>query len=58
LQSAATREVSVNINGVNQAAEETGRSSTNVLTVARSLSEQAGGLEKQVDQFLVSVRAM
>jgi methyl-accepting chemotaxis protein len=57
-QSAATREVSVNINGVNQAAEDTGRSSTGVLSVARSLSEQAGALEKQVDQFLVSVRAM
>jgi methyl-accepting chemotaxis protein len=57
-QSAATREVSVNINGVNQAAEDTGRSSTSVLTVARSLSEQASALEKQVDQFLVNVRAM
>ncbi|MEZ5831833.1 MAG: PAS domain-containing methyl-accepting chemotaxis protein [Dongiaceae bacterium] len=57
-QSAATREVSVNISGVNQAAEETGRSSTSVLTNARSLSEQAEGLEQQVDQFLVSVRAM
>ena len=57
-QSAATREVSVNINGVNQAAEDTGRSSTSVLTDARSLSEQAAGLEHQVDQFLVSVRAM
>jgi methyl-accepting chemotaxis protein len=57
-QSAATREVSVNINGVNQAAEDTGRSSTTVLSVARSLMEQAGELEKRVDQFLVSVRAM
>jgi methyl-accepting chemotaxis protein len=57
-QSAATREVSVNINGVNQAAEDTGRSSTTVLSVARSLTEQAGELEKRVDQFLVSVRAM
>jgi methyl-accepting chemotaxis protein len=57
-QSAATREVSLNINGVNQAAGETGRSSTSVLSDARSLSEQAEGLGKQVDQFLVSVRAM
>jgi methyl-accepting chemotaxis protein len=57
-QSAATREVSVNINGVNQAAGETGRSSTTVLTTARSLTEQAADLEQQVDQFLVSVRAM
>jgi methyl-accepting chemotaxis protein len=57
-QSAATREVSVNINGVNQAAGEAGRSSTNVLTTARSLTEQATDLEQRVDQFLVSVRAM
>ena len=57
-QSAATREVSVNINGVNQAAGETGRSSSTVLTTARSLTEQAADLEQQVDQFLVSVRAM
>ena len=57
-QSAATREVSVNINGVNQAAEDTGRSSTTVLSVARALTEQAGELEKKVDQFLVNVRAM
>ena len=57
-QSAATREVSVNINGVSQAAGETGKSSTAVLTTARSLTEQAADLEQQVDQFLVSVRAM
>jgi methyl-accepting chemotaxis protein len=57
-QSAATREVSVNILGVTQAANETGQSSVNVLTVAQSLSQQATGLEDRVDQFLVSVRAM
>jgi len=57
-QSAATRDVSVNISGVNQAAQETGRSTATVLDVAQSLSRQAGGLEEQVDQFLVRVRAM
>jgi methyl-accepting chemotaxis protein len=57
-QSAATKEVSVNITGVTQAAQESGRSSTNVLTNAQSLSQQSASLEKQVDQFLLSVRAM
>jgi methyl-accepting chemotaxis protein len=57
-QSAATREVSVNISGVSDAANETGRSSVTVLGVAQSLSKQAVGLGKQVDQFLLSVRAM
>jgi len=57
-QSAATREVSVNITGVTRAANETGQSSVNVLTVAQSLSQQATGLGEQVDQFLVNVRAM
>jgi len=57
-QSAATREVSVNIIGVTQAANETGRSSVDVLTVAQSLAQQATGLEERVDQFLVNVRAM
>jgi methyl-accepting chemotaxis protein len=57
-QSAATKEVSVNITGVTQAAQESGHSSNNVLTNAQALSQQAGSLEKQVDQFLLSVRAM
>ena len=57
-QSAATREVSVNINGVTAAAGDTGRSSIGVLQVAESLAQQAAGLEHQVDRFLISVRAM
>ncbi|HWA44860.1 MAG TPA: PAS domain-containing methyl-accepting chemotaxis protein [Hypericibacter adhaerens] len=57
-QSAATKEVSVNITGVTQAAQESGHSSSNVLTNAQALSQQAASLEKQVDQFLLSVRAM
>jgi methyl-accepting chemotaxis protein len=57
-QSAATREVSANINGVTIAAEDTGRSSTTVLSVSQALSQQANGLEQSVDQFLMTVRAM
>ncbi|MEP3068673.1 MAG: PAS domain-containing methyl-accepting chemotaxis protein [Parvibaculum sp.] len=57
-QSAATQEVSVNISGVSQATEESGTSTANVLSYARSLSEQAGGLNEQVDRFLDKVRAM
>ena len=57
-QSAATREVTQNINGVSQAADETGRSSASLLSVAHSLTEQASGLESNVDHFLKRVRAM
>jgi len=57
-QSAATREVSVNISGVTQAAQESGSSASNVLNFAQSLSQQAGNLQDQVDQFLAKVRAM
>ncbi len=51
-QSAATREVAANIQGVNQAADETGRSSANVLTEAQHLSDQAKGLETRMDNFI------
>lgn len=57
-QSAATQEVSVNISGVAQATEESGTSATSVLNYARSLTEQAEGLNEQVDGFLEKVRAM
>ncbi|WP_193171048.1 methyl-accepting chemotaxis protein [Nisaea nitritireducens] len=57
-QSAATQEVSVNISGVAQATEASGNSATNVLEYARTLSEQADGLNGQVDGFLDKVRAM
>ena len=50
-QSAATREVSSNISGVNQAADETGRSSSTVLTLAQSLAEQAKNLQTRMDTF-------
>jgi len=57
-QSAATREVSVNIVGVRQAAEDTGRSSTGVLEASRTLKSQSTELAGRVDSFLASVRAM
>jgi methyl-accepting chemotaxis protein len=57
-QSAATREVSGSINGVTRAADDTGQSSTAVLNVSQELSRQANDLEHQVEQFLLTVRAM
>lgn len=57
-QSAATQEVGKNIVGVNQAAQETGRSSTMVLDDSRSLTAQATELEARVQAFLSRVRSM
>ncbi len=57
-QSVATREVSSNIAGVQQAAEATGRSSTGVLESSRALKSQAAELATRVDGFLASVRSM
>jgi len=57
-QSAATGEVSSNINGVTKASEETGQAAAEVLSAARELSEQSESLGKEVDGFLVEVRAM
>jgi methyl-accepting chemotaxis protein len=57
-QSAATGEVSSNINGVTTASAETGQAATEVLTAARELSQQSESLGKEVDDFLVEVRAM
>lgn len=64
-QSAATKDVSTNIHGVTEAAQETGHSSSTMLNVAQSLSQNAGrldkqnagGLDKKVDAFLDSMRA-
>jgi methyl-accepting chemotaxis protein len=56
-QSAATKEVSLNIHGVTQAAQETGQSSSTMLNTAQSLSHGAGELDKKVDVFLESMRA-
>lgn len=57
-QSAATREVSANIGGVKQAAEETGRSSNSVLNGSQTLLARSTELQNQVDKFLINVRAM
>ena len=56
-QSAATKDVSNNIHGVTEAAQETGHSSTTMLDVGHSLSESAGGLDHKVEAFLASIRA-
>ena len=53
-----TQEVSNNISGVTQAAGETGEAANQVLASAGELSQQAEILRKQVDDFLVEVRAM
>jgi methyl-accepting chemotaxis protein len=57
-QSAATQEVSHNIVGVTQAATDAGRNSAIVLNDSQALSSHTMELEAQVDQFLVSVKAM
>ena len=57
-QSAATKEVSGNINGVNRAAEATGQSAELVLKVSQALSQQAAALDAKIDQFVVRVRRM
>jgi methyl-accepting chemotaxis protein len=57
-QSAATQEVGKNIAGVNEAAQETGRSSMAVLNNSRTLAEQSTELETRVREFLARVRAM
>jgi methyl-accepting chemotaxis protein len=57
-QSVATREVSSNIVGVSQAAQEAGRSTAMVVDIAQLLSQQAGELDQHVDQFLTRVRSM
>ena len=57
-QSAATRDVSINIDGVAQASGEASDASINVLAVAESLARQSDELDRRVDQFLENVRAM
>ena len=57
-QSAATREVSSNITGVQAAANETGEASREMLAVAGELSEKSEDLQMRVEGFLQSVREM
>jgi methyl-accepting chemotaxis protein len=52
-----TSEVSRNIAGVNEAAAQTGAAASRVLSSAGELSNQAGQLHGQVDEFLAAVRA-
>ena len=56
-QAAATREVSMNINGVNQAAGHTGSASANLLNLADAVTRQVAGLGTKVDSFLRSINA-
>jgi len=54
---AGTQEVSTNITGVTQAAGETGQAAGQVLSAAEELGRQSNVLQKQVDQFIASIRA-
>jgi methyl-accepting chemotaxis protein len=56
-QAAATREVSLNINGVNQAAGHTGSASADLLHLADAMSRDVAGLGTRVDSFLRSINA-
>jgi methyl-accepting chemotaxis protein len=51
-QAATTREVAANIDGVSQAAEETGRAAGDVLSVAQDLAHRATELEQQINAFI------
>jgi methyl-accepting chemotaxis protein len=57
-QAAATKEVTTNVNGTNQAIGDTSQAAGNVLIASEGLAKNASELEVQVDKFLVSVRAM
>ncbi len=57
-QSQATSEVAQNIAGVQTAAAESGRASTDVHDVSRHLSEQFVDLRARVSDFIDKVRAM
>ena len=52
-----TQEVSTTIVGVNKAANDTGRVSTEIVHAAADLSNQASSLRSQVDTFIARVRA-
>ncbi len=54
-QAAATREVSLNINGVNQAAGHTNSASASLLDLADAVTRQVAGLGARVDSFLRSI---
>ena len=52
-----TQEVSSNIGGVGQAANDTGAAASQVLGVARDLTKQSESLKSVVTRFLVDVKA-
>jgi methyl-accepting chemotaxis protein len=52
-----TREVSSNIGGVNQAANDTGSAATQVLGAAEGLTKQSNEMKSLVEGFLSQVRA-
>ncbi len=52
-----TQEVSSNITGVSQGAEETGKSAASVLESAGQLSQQSEDLRAAVDKFLADIKA-
>ena len=52
-----TQEVTSNVSNVSQAAEETGKSSSQVLDAAGLLLQQSGDLRQEVEQFIVKVRS-
>ncbi|MGI9384915.1 MAG: HAMP domain-containing methyl-accepting chemotaxis protein [Methyloligellaceae bacterium] len=54
---AGTQEVSTNIAGVNEASQQAGAASAQVLSSAGELSENSGRLKKEVANFLSQVRA-
>jgi len=56
-QAAATREVSMNICGVNEAAGHTGDASVNLLHLSDAVSRHVAGLGARVESFLRSINA-
>jgi len=57
LASSGTRDVSVNISDVTAAARQTETSASEVLVAAQDLGDQSSALKKEVEAFLVEVRA-
>jgi methyl-accepting chemotaxis protein len=52
-----TQDVSATIGGVTDAAVETGKAASHVLSAARDLSQQSEHLRREVSAFLSKVRA-
>ncbi len=52
-----TQGVAVNIDGVTEAANETGRAASNVLHSAEDLAKQSALMNREVEQLLATIRA-